>query len=39
MRFKGNSSQLKICFDTLISIFGKDAKIVDIEKYILAFRM
>lgn len=38
MKFRGNGLQLELWFNTLISIFGKDAKIADIEKYIVVFR-
>lgn len=38
MKFKGNSLQMQSWFEALISIFGKDAKIADIEKCITAFR-
>jgi len=31
MRFRGNASQLKTFFDTLIAIFGEDAKISAVE--------
>lgn len=30
MKFRGNSKQLKLWFDSLITIFGQDAKIVDL---------
>ena len=39
MIFRGNSKQLKLCFDTLISIFGQDAKIAYVEKCIIATRV
>ena len=39
MIFRGNSKQLKLCFDTLISIFGQDAKITYVEKCIIATRV
>ena len=38
MRFKGSNKQLKVWFDTLISIYGTDAKIADIEKSVRAVR-
>ena len=38
MKFRGNGVQLELCFDILISIFGKDAKIADIEKRVATFR-
>lgn len=38
MRFKGSNKQLKTWFDTLISIYGFDAKIADIEKSIRIVR-
>lgn len=38
MRFKGNNEQLKAWFDTLISIYGANAKIADIEKSVKAVR-
>ena len=31
MKFRGNASQLKTFFDTLIAIFGEDAKIITVE--------
>ena len=38
MRFKGSNKQLKAWFDTLISIYGINAKISDIEKSVKAVR-
>lgn len=38
MRFKGNASQLKTFFDTLISIFGEDAKVITIERRVKTMR-
>ena len=38
MKFKGNNKQLKTWFDTLISIYGSNAKIVDIERSVRAVR-
>ena len=38
MRFKGSNKQLKTWFDTLISIYGSNAKIADIERSVRAVR-
>lgn len=38
MRFKGSNKQLKTWFDTLISIYGSNAKISDIEKSVKVVR-
>lgn len=38
MRFKGSNKQLKAWFDTLISIYGANAKIADIEKSVKVIR-
>lgn len=38
MRFKGSNEQLKVWFDTLLSIYGSNAKIADIEKSVKAVR-
>lgn len=38
MRFKGSNEQLKVWLDTLISIYGANAKIADIEKSVKAVR-
>lgn len=38
MRFKGSNKQLKTWFDTLIMIYGADAKIADIQKSVAAVR-
>lgn len=38
MRFKGNNKQLEAWFQTLISIYGANAKIADIEKSVKAVR-
>ena len=39
MRFRGNASQLKTFFDTMIAIFGEDAKISKIESNIKAMKV
>lgn len=38
MRFKGRNKQIELIFDTLIQLYGADAKITDIQKSILLFR-
>ena len=38
MRFKGSSKQIKMWFDTLISIYGERAKISEIEKSVKEVR-
>lgn len=38
MRFKGSNEQFKIWFDTLLSIYGANAKMVDIQKSVKAVR-
>ena len=38
MKFKGSNEQLKTWFDTLLSIYGANAKIADIEKSVKAVR-
>lgn len=38
MRFRGNASQLKTFFDTLIAVFGEDAKVRKIESRIKTMR-
>lgn len=38
MRFKGNNRAMGMWFQTLISLYGPEAKIVDIQKSIQAVR-
>lgn len=38
MRFKGSNKQLKTWFDTLLSIYGSNAKIADIERSVRVVR-
>lgn len=38
MRFKGSNKQIELIFDTLIQLYGADAKITDIQKSILLVR-
>lgn len=38
MRFKGSSKELASWFDVLISIYGSNAKLIDIEKSVKAVR-
>lgn len=38
MRFKGRNKQIELIFDTLILLYGADAKITDIQKSILLVR-
>lgn len=39
MRFIGNASQLQTFFDTLIAVFGEDAKITTIESRAKALKV
>lgn len=38
MRFKGSNEELKVWFDTLLSIYGANAKIAEIERSVKAVR-
>lgn len=38
MRFKGNNEKLEMWFQTLICLYGENAKIVDIQKSIQIVR-
>lgn len=39
MRFRGNASQLKTFFDTLIAVFGEDVKVSTVESRIKSMRV
>ena len=38
MRFRGNAKELKTFFDTLIAVFGEDAKVKNIESRVKTMR-
>lgn len=38
MRFRGRNKQIELIFNTLIQLYGADAKISDIQKSILVVR-
>lgn len=38
MKFRGNAKELKVFFETLIAVFGEDAKITNIEQRVKAMK-